>query len=125
MLFNIYSEFVLRQVLDNWNGGITIGGSKISNLRFADDTTLIVASQEELVALLNILEQHSAAYGLGINYNKTKDMIVDREHDNHPEIKSIGPCEVVQSFVYLGSLSTIRVAVRMRFDGAFNKHRWP
>ncbi|VEN45456.1 unnamed protein product, partial [Callosobruchus maculatus] len=40
--------------------------------RFSDDTTLIAAAQEELVALLNILEQHSAAYGLGINYNKTK-----------------------------------------------------
>ncbi|VEN42233.1 unnamed protein product, partial [Callosobruchus maculatus] len=46
------------------------------------DTTLIAASQEELVALLNVLEQHSAAYGLGINYNKTKVIIVDREHDN-------------------------------------------
>ncbi|VEN61075.1 unnamed protein product, partial [Callosobruchus maculatus] len=85
-------------------GGITIGGSKISNLRFADGTTLIAASQEELVALLNVLEQHSAAYGLGINYNKTKVIIVDRQHDNHREIKSIGRCEVVQSFVYLGSL---------------------
>ncbi|VEN49685.1 unnamed protein product, partial [Callosobruchus maculatus] len=31
-------------------------------------------------------------------------MIVDREHDNHREIKSKGRCEVVQSFVYLGSL---------------------
>ncbi|VEN41549.1 unnamed protein product, partial [Callosobruchus maculatus] len=90
--------------LDNWNGGVTIGGSKISNLRFADDTTLIAASQEELVALLNILEQRSAEYGLGINYNKTKVMIVDREHDNYREIKSIGCCEVVQSFIYLGSL---------------------
>ncbi|VEN37576.1 unnamed protein product, partial [Callosobruchus maculatus] len=40
----------------------------------------------------------------GINYNKTKDMIADREHDNHREMKSIGRCEVVQSFVYLGSL---------------------
>ncbi|VEN47429.1 unnamed protein product, partial [Callosobruchus maculatus] len=49
-----------------------IGGSKISNLRFADDTTLIAASQEELIALLNVLEEHSAAYDLGINYNKTK-----------------------------------------------------
>ncbi|VEN59759.1 unnamed protein product [Callosobruchus maculatus] len=36
--------------------------------------------------------------------NITKVMIVDREHDNHREIKSIGRCEVVQSFVYLGSL---------------------
>ncbi|VEN56664.1 unnamed protein product [Callosobruchus maculatus] len=39
-----------------------------------------------------------------INCNKTKDMIVDREHDKHREIKPIGRCEVVQSFVYLGSL---------------------
>ncbi|VEN36192.1 unnamed protein product [Callosobruchus maculatus] len=62
MLFNIYSEFVMRQVLDNWNGGITIIGSKISNLRFADDTTLIAASQEELVALLNILEQQCSLW---------------------------------------------------------------
>ncbi|VEN42767.1 unnamed protein product, partial [Callosobruchus maculatus] len=85
-------------------GGIAIGGSKISNLRFADDTTLIAASQEELVALFNILEQQSTAYGLSINYNKTKVMIVDREHDNHREIDSVGRCEVVQSFVYLGSL---------------------
>ncbi|VEN44357.1 unnamed protein product, partial [Callosobruchus maculatus] len=61
-------------------------------------------SSEELVALLNVLEQHSAAYGLGINYNKTKVIIADREHDNHREIKSIGRCEVVQSFVYLSSL---------------------
>ncbi|VEN57111.1 unnamed protein product, partial [Callosobruchus maculatus] len=53
------------------------------NLGFADDTTLIAASREELVALLNSLEQHSAAHGLSIHYNKTKVMIVDREHDNH------------------------------------------
>ncbi|VEN46247.1 unnamed protein product [Callosobruchus maculatus] len=77
----------MGQVFDNWNGGITIGGSKISNLRFAEDTILIAASQEDLVALLNVLEQHSAAYGLGINYNKTKVMIVDREHDNHQSNK--------------------------------------
>ncbi|VEN44477.1 unnamed protein product, partial [Callosobruchus maculatus] len=55
----------------------------------------------------------SAAYGLGINYTKTKVTIVDREHDNYREIKSIGRCEVVQS------------SVKMRFDGAFNRHVWP
>ncbi|VEN64041.1 unnamed protein product, partial [Callosobruchus maculatus] len=42
-----------------------------------DETTLIASSQEELVALLNFLEQHTAAYGLGINYNKTKVMIIE------------------------------------------------
>ncbi|VEN64632.1 unnamed protein product [Callosobruchus maculatus] len=50
------------------------------------------------------MQQHSASYGLGTNYNRTKVIIVDREHDNHQEIKSIGRCKVLQSFVYLGSL---------------------
>ncbi|VEN42007.1 unnamed protein product [Callosobruchus maculatus] len=43
-------------------------------------------SQEGLVALLNILEQNNAAYGLGINYNKTKVMIVDREQSSRNEV---------------------------------------
>ncbi|VEN47809.1 unnamed protein product, partial [Callosobruchus maculatus] len=50
---------------------------------------------------------HSVACGLGINYNKIKVIIVDREHDNHREIKLIGRCEVVQSFVYLGSCENV------------------
>ncbi|VEN41444.1 unnamed protein product, partial [Callosobruchus maculatus] len=48
--------------------------------------TLIAASQEEQVALLNILEQRSAEYGLGINYNKTKVMIVDREQSSRNKV---------------------------------------
>ncbi|VEN48860.1 unnamed protein product, partial [Callosobruchus maculatus] len=89
-------------------GGITIDGSKIFNLRFADDATLIAASQEERfrTTQCNIWSRKtsSSIKHLGINYNKTKVMIVDREHDNHREIKSISRCDVVQSFVYLGSL---------------------
>ncbi|VEN35468.1 unnamed protein product, partial [Callosobruchus maculatus] len=63
-----------------------------------------------------------AAYGLGINYNKTKVIILDREHDNHREIKSVGRCEVVQSFVYLGSLIDSSGSW-----GAYNinRHVWP
>ncbi|VEN64212.1 unnamed protein product, partial [Callosobruchus maculatus] len=86
----------------------------------------IAASQEELVALLSILEQHSGAYDLGINYNETKVMIADREHGNHREIKSVRRYEVVQSFVYLGSLiDNSEIAVKMRFGGAFKRHVWP
>lgn len=43
LLFNIYSEYVMRCVLEDWQSGITMGGKKISNLQFADDTTLIAA----------------------------------------------------------------------------------
>lgn len=77
---------------------------KVSNLRFADDTTLIAASQTEILDLLKRLEDVSALYGLNINYNKTKIMIIDREHNNYPETRTIGHCEVVSSFVYLGAL---------------------
>lgn len=104
LLFNIYSEFIMRQVLEDWHGGVNIGGTKLSNLRFADDTTLIAGSQEEILELLKRLEDVSALYGLNINYNKTKIMIIDREHNNYPETRSIGHCEVVNSFVYLGAL---------------------
>ncbi|VEN39639.1 unnamed protein product, partial [Callosobruchus maculatus] len=87
--------------------GITIGGvtkHNICKFLLYGQGLFLFFSEYSIVALLNVLEQYSAAYGLGINYNKTKAIIVDREHDNHREIKSIGRCEVVQSFVYLGSL---------------------
>ena len=38
-LFNLYAEYIMRRVLENWNGGLSIGGYKLSNLRYADDTT--------------------------------------------------------------------------------------
>lgn len=50
-LFNIYGEHIIRTVLDGWNGGISVG-KKISNLRYADDTTLIAASEEEMSEIL-------------------------------------------------------------------------
>ncbi|MFR6994919.1 RNA-directed DNA polymerase, partial [Streptococcus pneumoniae] len=106
LLFNIYSEFIMRLVLTNWRGGISIGGKKFTNLRFADDTTLIARSEFEILALLNNLEQKSKKYGLSINYHKTKVMIIDRENknNNHPRLLNIGKCQVVSQFVYLGAL---------------------
>ncbi|VEN45474.1 unnamed protein product, partial [Callosobruchus maculatus] len=48
--------------------------------------SLIAAFEAELVVLLNILEQHSAVYGLGIKYNKTKVMIVDRKQSSRNKV---------------------------------------
>ena len=41
LLFNIYAENIMREALEGWDEGISIGGRRITNLRYADDTTLI------------------------------------------------------------------------------------
>ncbi|CAH2242437.1 jg20438 [Pararge aegeria aegeria] len=53
--------------------------------------------------LLTRLERISLSFGHAINRDKTKIMIVERAELNHPDIPMIGYCEVVQSYVYLGS----------------------
>lgn len=103
LLYNIYSEYIMRLVLDDWKGGIKIGGRTFSNLRFADDTVLIAESEEELLTLLHSLENKSREFGLNINYGKTRVMIVDRENEGRRQPDKVGSCEVVKQFTYLGS----------------------
>ncbi|XP_050437240.1 pre-mRNA 3' end processing protein WDR33-like [Adelges cooleyi] len=72
ILFNIYSEAVLREALQEWNGGVFIEGRKINNLWFADDTTLCTKLEPEMSQLLKLVEEASNKYGLTINRSKTK-----------------------------------------------------
>lgn len=76
----------------------------ISNLRFADDTLLIASNEEELKALLDLLETISMEYGLLINVRKTKVMIIDRANNNCPEKRTVAKYDVVDHFIYLGAL---------------------
>ena len=64
-LFNLYAEYIMRRVLENWNGRLSIGGYKLSNLRYADDTTLVATSALELEELLLIVKAKSEALGFG------------------------------------------------------------
>lgn len=73
-------------------------------MKFADDTTRLAASQNEILTLLNIIEKTSAAYCLNINYSKTKITIVNKERHNCLGTIAIDPCKVVKEFVYLGPL---------------------
>lgn len=91
----------MRRTCENWEGGITVGGMKITNLRYADDTTLFAASESEMVALLDRMEQISEEMGLSINRSKTKVMVVDRS--GTLELTGALNLEVVDNFIYLGS----------------------
>ena len=106
LLFNIYTEYIMRMVLEDWDKGISVGGRKISNLRYADDTTLLASTKDEIETLLRRLETTASDFGLAINRDKTKMMIVDRADNNQPGAQDIAGCEVVKSYVYLGSTIT-------------------
>ena len=74
-LFNLYAEYIMRNAeLDEAQAGIKIVGSNINNLRYADDTTLMAESEEELKSLLMKLKEESENVALKLNIQKTKIM---------------------------------------------------
>ena len=66
-LYNIYSEHIMQCVLEEHHDGITIGGRRETNLRFADDTTLLCRSKEELLGLLKKVKEASMSQNLLLN----------------------------------------------------------
>ena len=74
-LFNLYAEYSMRNTgLEEAQAGIKIAGRNINNLRYADDTTLMAESEEELKSLLMKVKQESEKVGLKFNIQKTKIM---------------------------------------------------
>ena len=74
-LFNLYAEHIMRHVgLEETQAGIKIAGRNISNLIYADDTTLTAGSEEELNSLLMEVKEESEKVGLKLNIQKTKIM---------------------------------------------------
>ena len=72
-MFNLYTEHIMRNArLDELQAGIKIGRRNINNLRYADDTTLMAESEEELKSLLMRVKEKSERAGLRLNIKKTK-----------------------------------------------------
>ena len=72
-LFNFYAEYIMRNVgLEGTQAGIKIAGRNINNLRYADDTTLMAESEEELKSLLMKEKEESEKAGLKLSIQKTK-----------------------------------------------------
>ena len=74
-LFNLYAEYIMRNAgLEEAQAGIKIARRNINNLRYADDTTLMAESEEELKSLLMKVKKESEKVGLKLNIQKTKIM---------------------------------------------------
>ena len=74
-LFNFYAEYIRRNAeLEETQAGIKIAGRNISNLRYADDTTLMAESKKELKSLLMKVKEENEKVGLKLNIQKTKIM---------------------------------------------------
>ena len=77
-LFNLYAEYITRNSgLDEAQAGIKIARRNISNLRYADDTTLMAERKEKLKSLLMKMKEESEKVGLKLNIQKTKIMAPD------------------------------------------------
>ena len=74
-LFNLYAEYIMRNAgLDEAQTGIKIAKRNISNLRYADNTTLTAESKEELKSLLMKVKNEHEKDGLNLNIQKTNIM---------------------------------------------------
>ena len=74
-LFNLYAEYIIQNAtLDEAQAGIKIARRNINNLRYADDTTLMAESEDELKSLLMKVKEASEKVGLKFNIQKTKIM---------------------------------------------------
>ena len=77
-LFNFYAEYIMRYAgLEETQAGIKIAGRNINNLRYADDTTFIAESEEELKSLLMQVKEESEKVGLKLNIQKINIMASD------------------------------------------------
>ena len=74
-LFNFFAEYIMRNPMpDEAQAGIKIAGRNINNLRYADDSTLMAESGEELKSLLVKVKEETEKVGLKLNMQKTKIM---------------------------------------------------
>uniref|UniRef100_A0A4W2FTA9 RNA-directed DNA polymerase n=1 Tax=Bos indicus x Bos taurus TaxID=30522 RepID=A0A4W2FTA9_BOBOX len=100
-LFNLYAEYIMRNAgLEETQAGIKIAGRNINNLRYADDTTLMAESEEELKSLLMKVKMESEKVGLKLNIQKTKIMA------SSPITSWKIDGETVSDFIFLGSKIT-------------------
>lgn len=104
LLFNIYSEAILREVLDGIKGGIKINGAMTNTIRYAKDTVVFTANIDDFQQVINSIVEHSENYGLTLNTFKTKPLVFSKILLS-AQLKMKGESgEQVFSLKYLGTI---------------------
>ena len=117
-LFNLYAEYKMRNVgLEEAQAGIKIAGRNINNLRYADHTTLMAESEEELKSLLMKVKVESEKVGFKLSIQKTKIMasgpITSWEIDGET-------VETVSDFIFWAPKSLQMVIAAMKLKDAYS-----
>ena len=103
-LFNLYAEHIKQNArLDEAQAGIKIAGRNFNNLRYADGTTLMGESEEELRSVLMKVKEETEEVGLKLNIQKTKIMATDSITSWQIDGETV---ETVSDFIFLGSKIT-------------------
>ena len=124
-LFNFYAEYIMPNAgLGEAQAGIKIARRNINNLRYADDTTLMAKSEEELPSLLMKVKEKNKKAGLKLNIQKSK-------------VTASGPItswqidgetvETVSDFIFLGSksLQMVTAAMKLKDTCSLEEKLWP
>ena len=110
--------------LEEIQAGMKTAGRIINNLRYADDTTLMEESEEELKSLLMKVKEASEKVGLGLNIQKTKIMASSPITSWQIDGETV---ETVADFIFLGPKSLQMVIAAMKLKDAYSLERklWP
>ena len=110
--------------LEETQAGIKIGGRNINNLRYADDTTLMAESEEELKSLLMKVKEESEKIGLKLNIQKTKMMASGPITSWQIDEETV---ETVSDFIFWApkSLQMVTAAMKLKDAYSLEEKLWP
>ena len=122
-LSNLYAEYTLRNAeLEEAQVGIKIAGRNINNPRYADDTTLIAESEEELKSLLMKVKEESEKVGLKLNIQKTKHHGIWSHHTWQIDGETV---ETLSDFIFLVSKITVDGDCSHEIKRSLEGNLWP
>ena len=103
-LFNIYTEYLIREALEDGEG-IHINGQNITNTRYADDTIILAESEQQLQHnMIDKLDATCEQYGMAMNAKKTKTMILEKTSEEQCEVNVKGQrLTQVKQYKYMGT----------------------